>query len=383
MDRFNKDDIQTLMENENELCISGYMPMFRTGNEIQQNPIRFKNLIQEAEQACEKKELTPQEINSLFKPAYDLLERGDFWRKRSDGLAMYVSPDIFKVYRIPLEFDELVHVGKRFHLKPIIPHIIDNNRFYILAVSQNNVRFLRCDRNHAEELEPEALPEGLQETLKYDMPRKQLQYHSTDRTYGGDNPAVFHGQGVGKDDETQNLNRFCQDIDNGIMELIGMDNAPLVFAGVEYLFPIYRETNSYSNLVPEGVYGNTDEMKAENLHEKAYEVVKPLFGKSKEEAKQKYFNMINSEKTSKDLETIVPAAYYGRVENLFVAKGVQQWGNFDIDNNRVEIHGEKQNTDTDLLDFSAVYTFLNSGAIFIDSRENIPEKGLIAATFRY
>ena len=42
-------DLKALIETEGEWCVSILMPTVRTGTEVQQNPIRFRNLLREAE----------------------------------------------------------------------------------------------------------------------------------------------------------------------------------------------------------------------------------------------------------------------------------------------------------------------------------------------
>lgn len=44
------DEIKTLVENTQSPCVSLYMPTQKAGPETRQNPIRFKNLIREAEE---------------------------------------------------------------------------------------------------------------------------------------------------------------------------------------------------------------------------------------------------------------------------------------------------------------------------------------------
>jgi hypothetical protein len=56
--------------------------------------------------------------------------------------------------------------------------------------------------------------------------------------------------------------------------------------------------------------------------------VEPLFQQAQQQAVEHYRELNGTDKISHNLEETVPAAYYGRVEQLFVAVGVQQWGKF-------------------------------------------------------
>jgi hypothetical protein len=297
---------------------------------------------------------------------------------------MFISPEVFRIYLLPRKFDELLIITRRFHLKPLIPVISSNVRFYVLAVSQNNVRLLQCTHEAAEEVDVEEMPESINETLKYDVQRRQLQFHTRVKEGGsGDRPAMFHGQGVGIDETKDNLYRFFKDIDKGLQGELRNETAPLIFAGVDHLFPIFKKKCTYQHLLDEAVSGNPDELKAEELRNKALNIVMPIFQKEKQEAAQKYTDLRHTNIASCELNEIVPAAYYGRIDFLFVARGVQEWGRFDPDNNQVVVRNEKEPEDEDLLDFAAVYTLSNSGKVFAVKPSEVPDKGLAAAVFRY
>lgn len=77
------------------------------------------------------------------------------------------------------------------------------------------------------------------------------------------------------------------------------------------------------------------------------------------------------------------AAYYGRVEELFVAVGVQQWGTFNRDTNTIEIHQEAEVGDDDLLNSAAIQTILNGGTVYAVEPEKVPAEAPLAAVFRY
>jgi len=49
-----------------------------------------------------------------------------------------------QVYRLPLEFESLVVVGDRVHLKPLLSLFFGDRYFYLLALSQNQVRFFQA-----------------------------------------------------------------------------------------------------------------------------------------------------------------------------------------------------------------------------------------------
>ncbi len=137
MDSLTPDDLRTLLETQGEWCVSIYMPTVRAGSEILQNPIRFKNLLRNAEERLIKMGLRRSDAADYLAPAAEVLSDTDFWRHQSDGLALFLGPDQLRTFRLPMPFDELVVVTQRFHLKRLLPLLNERPVFYVLALSQN------------------------------------------------------------------------------------------------------------------------------------------------------------------------------------------------------------------------------------------------------
>ncbi len=160
---------------------------------------------------------------------------------------------------------------------------------------------------------------------------------------------------------------------------------PLVLAGVEYLLPIYKEANTYPNLMDRVITGNPDLLRADELHKNAWNIVSPRFQTAREEAVAYYRQLAGqaSERVVDTLEKIVPAAYHGRIETLFIATGVQYWGVFNPDTNEVKHHAQMEFGDEFLLDLAAVQTYLKGGIIYIVEPDKVPGDTSAAAVLRY
>jgi hypothetical protein len=301
------------------------MPTYPTSPEAKQNPIRFKNLIREAEERLKMSGLRVSEVKRLLKSAKMLLKNSIFWQRQGNGLATFISSEFFRHYCLPVTFKELLVVTDRFHIKPLLHFFSNDGRFFVLALSQNDVRFFHCTRYSANEVELEGVSRSLSEALKYDDPEKQLQFHTRTPAGTGQRAAMFHGHGVGIDDVKENILRYFHQIDHGLHDLLKKEQAPVVLAGVEYLFPIYKEANAFLNLMENGITGNPEGMRPEELHRQAWDIVKPYFLKAQDKAAEQYRQLSGSELTSKDLKEIVRAAHDGRIDLLFVAVGIQKW----------------------------------------------------------
>ncbi len=398
MDILPRNELQLLLEKPDGPCVSIYLPMYRAFPDTQQNPVRLKNLLREAEERLVEYGVRGAEAREILKPAHLLLDDTIFWQHPSDGLAVFCARDVFRVYRMPLRFEELVVVAERFHLKPLLTLFTNNGQFFVLALSQNEIRLLQGTRHSITQVELEDVPLSLAEALKYDDPEQQLQLHTGTQgasfprgggVHGAYGPgprgeaAIFHGTGAGDPDKKNDILRYFQQIDRGLQDLFRNRRAPLVLAGVEYLFPIYREASSYPHLLNEGVTGNPEILRAEELHERAWSVVEPHLLQDQEAAITQYMQLIGTGRTSNNVAEILPAAYYGRVDTLLVAVGIQQWGDFNPETGEVHRHEQAEPGDQDLLDLAAFYTVLNSGTVYAVEPEQVPDNAPLAAVFRY
>jgi hypothetical protein len=376
-------ELKTLVTGYSGWHVSLFMPTHQAGRETEQDPIRLKNLLREAEQRLQDKGLRSSDVREMLKPTQRLLQEPGFWRNQSHGLAVFFTSEKFHSYRLPLPFEELVMISHRFHLKPLLPFFASDGHFYILALSQNQIRLLEGTRNTVDEIDLESMPQSMTEALQYGRFDKQLQLHTGTSSAGtGDRRAMFHGHDPSDEDKSRIL-RWFHKIDDKLPNLLVGRQSPIVLAGVEYLFPLYKEANSYPHLVEEGIPGNPEELRPEELHAQAWPLVQPFFMQAQEQAAAQYRQLSGTGQTTTDVKEAVLASYHGRVDVLFVALGVQVWGNFDPSTNTVHVHQAPEPGDEDLLDLAAVQSILNGGTVYAVEPEQVPDHAPLAAVFRY
>jgi release factor family 7 len=385
MDLLNPPALKSLIAQQGKWCVSLYIPTHRMGREQQQDPIRLKNLLAEAETKLLANGLRRAEVQKLMRPAEELLWNRDFWQHQGRGLAIFLTNDFYKLYRLPVEFEELLMTGTSFHIKPLLPCLGRGIKLYILAISLNNVRLFEANADTMSEIELN-FPTRMDEALGMDDPEKYLNLHSASMSMseakGG--VGIFHGHNIG-DDEKKNILRFFRSVNQGLNDLLQERTIPMVLAGVDHMLALYREANSYPNLLDDGIIGNPDRQEEKELHEKAWQIVKPIFEESKKKAFEKFEQLSGqqSDLATNDLKTAVKAATFGQMETLFVPLNRQRWGRYDPDKNRVILENEPGPDNEDLLDYAAAQTLLNSGQVFAVPPEQIPRDGEIAAILRY
>jgi hypothetical protein len=376
-------DFKRLGESTGDPLVSIYLPTHRAGEEMKQDPIRYKNLVREAEKQIMASGRRRPDVESLLSPAHALLEDHLFWQHLSDGLAVFAAPGGILRFRVPLRFDEMVVVAGRFHLKPLLPLLSGNGRFLVLALSQNALRLLEATRYSVDEIVLASLPASLSDALQLDTPERQIQFHTGAGEQGGRRGAVFHGHGPGNEQIKPLLEEYFRRIDAPLAEFFGPRGAPLVLAGVDYYFPMYRNVSRYPRLVKEGVAGNPETLSPAELHRRAWPLVEPLFQQAEAAAVDKYRALAGTGRTSTNPLEVIPAAHQGRVETLFVATDRPLWGRFDVGQSTVTVHEESDAGNEDLLDLAAVRTYLARGTVYATPAARLPDGDLLTATYRY
>ena len=378
--------VQELIDDRGAPRVSIFLPTHERGPETKQDPIRLSNLLDEAQSVLEEGD-SGRGADGILSPARALLKDEDFWQHQSRGLALFLSPDGMRRHRVPIDLREKVVVSERFHVKPLLPLLTGDGRFHVLALSQARVRLFDASRDSIRAIDLHDVPESLRDVVGYDWKESSLQFYSSSagaRSNVAGPGVMFHGHGSAKDDTKPEVRKYIQAVDRGIMGLLPDRNRPLVLAAVEYVAAMFRATSKYPNITDQIVEGSPDRLSPEELRDAAWGIVEPQFQAGRDAATTRYRELGGGSKghTSDELETIVPAAFAGRVQTLFVARDVEQWGRFDPETTQLLLHGKRVNGDDDLLDVAAAETLVRDGEIYALDAEDMPGSP-IAAIFRY
>jgi hypothetical protein len=197
--------------------------------------------------------------------------------------------------------------------------------------------------------------------------------------------SLFHGQGPGDEKQKVWIDKYLNLVDVGLKEIFRQQQAPLILAGVDYLLSIYRRVSEYANIMQEGITGSPEHLRPEELQEKAWPIVEAYFLLEMEKIVEKYQQLAGTDKATYDIEQIVAAAFYGRVDKLLLSVNAQMWGIFNPDTGKVTLDSQgKSNQDNlELLDLVATKTLQNGGTVYALDQEEMPTDSPIAAVFSY
>lgn len=378
--QFTRKNLDNLLQLTNQTVISIIFPTYQKGSDQQQNSIRFSNLIKTAKEQLEKSGLSTHALKVQIDEAAKTETDTDFWQHQKNGMAVYITEDSIQYIKLPIEVEEIVQVTNRPIIGPLLPLITTNGQFYILTLSQNDIKLYQANRTDIDKLYLGDIPKNMEEHFDMTDLKSHLQFHSSN---GHGNGSMFHGQGGGDESVKSDISQFLNVIENGVTKLLEGESAPLVLAGVEYLTSMYAKHNKYNHLLETRIEGNPDQTTKEKLHSDAWEIVRPLFKDKEKAALDVYHQSAGTGKTSNTLEEIVIASHEGRVQTLFARRGKQVWGEYVEDKRTVLPHVERSSHSNDLIELCIAQTIKNGGQVYSLKDEEMINGFDVAATYRY
>ncbi|RYY13972.1 MAG: hypothetical protein EOO04_30995 [Chitinophagaceae bacterium] len=376
-----KETLAELAGHKGTPCISIYIPTHKSGVQVneQHDVITFKNTLQQAEKELHDRNVPEMTIKRCLKPAYELLSDDEFWKEQSEGLGLFISDGFFKFVKLSFKCNEEVIVNSSFHVANLIEALARDEYFYFLVMSKKQVKFYRADASGMERIPLDELPNGVDDVVRFEEKDGQKLMRM------GGPAGNMHGHGAGKPDEKTHIGLYLEEVDDTLWdEVLHGETAPLLLAGIEYMIPIYRSVSDYKYVWPEAVVrGALEHEDDDALYQMAMEKMQPYFNRNYDAAKADYFNKSATALTSDVHSVIIPAAYYGRVQTLFVARNAHLWGSFDELNNQLNVHGTRQANDECLVNKAIIKTIMNGGNVFQVAPEQVPDNAIMAAVLRY
>jgi hypothetical protein len=385
MDVITHDQLRNLIESGTPPCVSIFMATHTKSKELRQDPIELKNLIRSAEEQLIARKVDATQARQLLEPARALLDDPEFWPQNQNGLAIFIADGMFKVFRVPIEIEDVAIANDRFHVRPLLP-LLSGKTFYVLAVSQKAARLLECTSLSCHEV---PLPEDVATSMLEAIPpedenQTRLERHGGGRSGPANSPGSFHGEDPDvQKSQREDMKFFFRQLDDGVRRAMKNPDATVVIAGADSITPFYRRATNLKNVHEEAIDGNPEHVPNDTLRVKAVALLEPVWHDELNRLQERFGTATGQSLASTELKDVLRAASAGRVDTLFVPRGVIKWGRHDVAANQVHVHDEPQQGDEDLIDRATVETLLTSGQIVVVAPEEVPGDREIAAIYRY
>lgn len=380
-----KKEITELNELKQENCISIFIPTHRAGKKVleEEDTLALKNQLKEVKDKLDQKGLKADEIDKITLPVEKLIDDSSFWREQSDGLAIFISDGFSKIYRLPIYFKTFNYISNSFYLKPLMPLFVGDGNFYLLMLERRNVKLYECTKHSFTEIIiDDLIPESKRDRVGFDYEEKNLQFRTQ---HAGSGQAMFHGQEAATGKKKNEIKKYLRAINDGLAPLLSQGNIPMLIAAQRPVFDIYKEVNSYSNLVDGNLNVNFGDATIFEAHELAWEKIAPQFDQKRKDKIALFLAEQGTGKTAIGIDRIIPAAFNGKVDTLFCENKSDIFGTYTKENNSIIVEqSEENNGAISLMNVAAIKTFLNGGEVYLLDKEEMPNpSSRINALYRY
>jgi hypothetical protein len=375
MDVLHVHDLTRLTDQRGGTRISMFLPISHRGSQPGRHRVRLTKLLRQARDALLGDGMRVGQVDSLLGPAHQLLDLRSLWNQPGHGLALFLGPDEFRHFRLPVKLPEMVTMGDRFLIRPLLPLLTAAGHFYVMALTREEIRLFHCTRAALGEMTLDGLPLAVWLT----MPRRRPRLHALPADLGEAGSVGFDG--ADNDGKPLVLQHF-QRVDQALRELLADQQAPLVLAGPRHLQRLYHQANTYPDLVPAGVDGSPRDLNPDQLHHRAWPLAEPVLRRHQTAAASAYRTLKGTGRTSTDPAEIIAAAPQGRVEILFLpTTAAQRRPSREAGGPLIRLGDAPGRREQ--LDLAAVATLRHAGRVYDAPAGRLPDTDPVAAILRY
>jgi Bacterial archaeo-eukaryotic release factor family 3 len=377
-------DLRVLIAQHRPPCISVYEPTHRSyPRSSEEDHARYRGLLRRAEASLRRK-YPAREFRPVLEKLGHFAEDTAFWMSGADGLAVFGSPDEFRVFKLRETVPELLSVADTFHIKPLVRVLQRNERYQVLALTLVEARLYEGTREALDRVDLTGIPATLTAALGTQVTEPFLK---VTRAYGGGlgGPApMYHGQGSRKDERQLDRERFFRIIGRQILEhFSNRCRLPLVLAALPEHQSHFRELTHNPFLVSRGIEVNPDALQPDPLRKAAWALLESFFERRLEKLIAAYAVARGYGRGSSNPEEVAEALAQGRVGTLLVEANRRIPGKVDAVTGRITYTDPSDPGTEDVPDDLAEAVLRTRGEVVVVPAEKMPTQTGLAAIYRF
>ena len=361
-------DIEALALWRGAPAVSIYLATTPVPQDTGVDRIELKNLLKAAVAELEAAGTPKRQIWPIEQAVEALIADEGFWSVQARSLAIFVTPERIRTFRLPNRLVSVLEVADRFLLKPLLRAVTFPQDAYVLAVSMGGVRLVEVDA---------------------DLPPHEVKVPGLPRDMASALGRASHGERTGAGttgDETSEhalLTRYARAIDQALRPVLSGHGRPLIVAAAEPLASVYRAVSTYPHTAGAVIGGNADRTPDHELAAEARKVLDGIYAQDIETLAALYATREAQGRATGDIVQAARAATYGAVDTLIVDMDEVVAGTVDDETGAVTF-GEPGLAETyGVVDEIARRTLLAGGRIVSARRADVPGGGDLAAILRY
>jgi hypothetical protein len=359
--------VDRLLDNRHPASVSIYLP---TDPSDSGDPERIElgNLATEAKRQLVEAGAARSDVAAIDEALADLIDDDDFLRLQARSLAVFVTPDLTRTFRLPNHILPMVEVSDRFHVKPLLRAVTFPQVALVLALAQGSARLV--------EVTPDVHPEPIRVP---DMPSDAAsavgKASITDRS--------MSGRLQGSEGQKVRMRQYARMVDHALRPIVNGIDVPLILAATEPLDSIYRSVSTNPNLVGPGISGNPEALGDTDLAVRARAVLDELNADSLRGMQELFALRESQSRAAADLAVVARAATMGAVDTVLVDIDQTVPGAIDEETGAVELDDADDAVNYGVVDEIARRVWKTGGTVLAVRAEDVPGGSPVAAILRY
>jgi len=383
MDKIIREGLKALARPRDEVGISLYIP-YNDGSEGSlKNPVTLRSILNECQKKLSEDGVKTGVIESLLRPAYDLVTNDTFWRDKYETLAIFLFHNEFYAYKLSFPQKQTVVFSKYPYLKPMLRDYLDNKRLYVLVLSAGGSSLFKFDKRNYIDITTKMMKQSSKEYADYFQIERESNYHIK-RKGGGDKTRqglISHGH-----DNTEQLNKtraaeYARAMAKEVKRISTWENMPLVLAGENSGFLAAAFRKAYRGVTPMETYIQVDTAPLDmgKLQTEVGQVIETMLVEDELTNAEKMNNLSGSGYQKNEINDIVRAALEGRIESLFVDGERDAFGVITFFNEVFDVVVTGDENDEELTNIAVISTWDNGGRVFFVPGETLDGRPMMAA----
>ena len=382
------DALRELITGDEPPCISLYQPTHRANPDALQDPIRYRNLVRDAERSLREK-YSRRELGPLLAPFRALGDDDRFWRRQRDGLAVLASATRFDIFQLHRPVKEFVEVADTFYIKPLLRILQSADQYQVLCLDRQGAKLYEGNRDALDEVDMGDMPT----TITSALGGERTEPHLTIGVYGKragpghlarGGTGSFPGVGGRKDEIAKDTERFFQIIDREVLDRFSRpSDLPLILVALPENQAEFRRISRNPFLQPTGVEKDPSPLTPDQLRTEVWRVVEPTYLARLARLTDDHRAATARGLGATKLDDVARAAAAARIGSLLVEANRVIPGRFEPTTGEVHPGRLADPEIGDVIDDLAETVLRTGGEVVIAPADRMPTDTGMAATFRH
>lgn len=367
---------EEIFQTEDNLVLSISLNVEANSFEVEATQIQFQNLLKDAHQkVCEAYD--EKTCNEYFNQLKKLRDDATFWRKASESVVFYATPNEVYYYRLSVPVYNGVILSKQPYVLPLIANFQYVSYYHLLCLSHDHFKLFNGRGSQLQEIElPEDAPDNNDKALGEELTGGELNVADYNGSTG---PGIFHGHNEKSNEVQIDQINYFRIVDKYVDEkYTKATDLPLVLFSLPENIADFEKITKNSKFDETRVEASPAQLTNQQIQDNASKIVGSIIDRRYKELVERFNETTPEYRLEAQYADLAMASVQGKIDTLLLEDHYQVDGT--IDENGQYHEGLETNAYVNQLVINVLNT---SGKVYVLEKASMPSNTGIAAILRY